>query len=670
MGTRKKTTLRRIALLVGMTFVTGFAVLWPWIRLAPRRFLQLDQYLVYEAGRNTSPIDGVSQEERWREPRSRAELLTRPEHEVVYRRAPHFEVALAPEPAKPKRPPPPSVQFQPGDALHDFIVERSDRFVRPESQKELDEAITAGKAQRVSSFFQQYFGLRRKPFFGELPTSICFESTGGGGGVGRMSRLQVRKGYEWVDASLDTPPGPEAFVVAAAGPENAQRSMYERREPVAHQSDEFWAIVYAGPSRSSPAAFVLDRVEVDHQSVKVSLHRPVASWGTMDSRPYWFFIPLGRLPEGRFLVDVRDADRGEKVCSTTVTLRYATENEEAKQNAEGERQQIEGNRYYERKRQAESHVGGDLQVRLERLAEYLADANVTSADRALLLDDVKKLGASVDWLQNVYKVPNHDRRRLAEAEDGVSPDLAAIDLTWDYHKEPWRPANISLKNVWLCDGTDADWFVNKHYRRVPEFEGALAATDPTPVQQKIREIWKALEERAAERGVILSTLAVGGSINEALDATHQYLVDGVEPARTAAADKPIWVAFVARRSFLVRQVLTRYYEDKYSKTKRTEFMVLASAFLNEKAEDAAPVTFGLIELGFQPAGHSVGIPFSCRSICGRGIETQSMELVDAMPPQMLYSDFCGYLPYGTHIQIDPVPSNNAGSSSDEETENQ
>jgi hypothetical protein len=88
-------------------------------------------------------------------------------------------------------------------------------------------------------------------------------------------------------------------------------------------------------------------------------------------------------------------------------------------------------------------------------------------------------------------------------------------------------------------------------------------------------------------------------------------------------------------------------------------MALASAYLSDKAEDAAPVTFGLIELGPAPAVDSIGIPFTCRSICGRGIAAQGQELVDAMPPQMLYSDFCHYLSYGTGIRLDAAPEGDA-----------
>jgi hypothetical protein len=166
MDTKRKRSWRRWLIIAGVLLLIGIWAIWPRLRTIPSRFGQLDKYLVYEAGRKVSPIPGVRTDEPWRAPRSRTELLSRPEHEVRYLTVTTTEVAQAQQPARRAHRLLPEVRFQAGDSLRDFVVEQADRYVHPESQEELEKALAADKAERASSFFQRPW---RRKTAGSLP---------------------------------------------------------------------------------------------------------------------------------------------------------------------------------------------------------------------------------------------------------------------------------------------------------------------------------------------------------------------------------------------------------------------------------------------------------------------------------------------------------------------
>jgi len=283
------------------------------------------------------------------------------------------------------------------------------------------------------------------------------------------------------------------------------------------------------------------------------------------------------------------------------------------------------------------------------LAEYVASADLSPADSERLSRDVFELGQAVDWRRSPDNEERGTPRRLAPPEPGQIPKWPNFIPPWEAQRTPWKPAKISLDKVWLCDAP-AQVSATEAYRRIPEFEGALTAANPTPAQRKIQKIIAVLETQASERSTQMKTLVVAGDIHEALDAAHRYYVEGIEPTRQASAGQDIWAVFVARRSFVVREFLTRYYEEQ--NWRRTEFMVLVSAYLSDQREEAAPVTFGLIELGPQPAGHSIGVSYNCRSACGSGLAALGNQLVETTLPEMLLSNYRNYVPNGSYIEIE------------------
>ena len=170
---------------------------------------------------------------------------------------------------------------------------------------------------RGRAYFTGWFR-HNKPYYGELPIWLCNQGTSLGFDP---RRLQIRKDFRVVDAYLEIPNHPQVTVVAGSGIWDAQRAAYFEEQPIAFNFAEYWAVVYAGTSGSTPAAFLLDRVTIDEKEAVVVIDRPPRGSSTADSHPYWFFIPLGQLPDGPYKVAVRNASTGDIDSETTATLR-------------------------------------------------------------------------------------------------------------------------------------------------------------------------------------------------------------------------------------------------------------------------------------------------------------------------------------------------------------
>jgi hypothetical protein len=167
-----------------------------------------------------------------------------------------------------------------------------------------------------------------------------------------------------------------------------------------------------------------------------------------------------------------------------------------------------------------------------------------------------------------------------------------------------------------------------------------------------------LTENSKERNAILKSLPAKGSIHDALDTAFETIVNKREPDRNFSPDDETWAVFIAKRSFVIRNIQMRSYEDQHSKNTRTEYLVHATAYLaaaDGVAVDAqAPVTFALIPLGKQNSD-SVGVNFDCDAISSRNITTGEPAFLDALPPEQLFIDYAHYLGSSTGFRIKPTP---------------
>ena len=164
-----------------------------------------------------------------------------------------------------------------------------------------------------------------KSFYGEIPREWCFREYETESGP--HSQLQVWKNFALVNLYLNAPKSPAVFVVAASGASNAQVAACEptRMDPVAYPGEQFWAVVFAGRGGSGPTQYLLDRATVDKNSARILVSHPPVSYSTADVHEYWFFIPLGRINEGDYPIEVRLAKDDSLIASAKSKLRYATE---------------------------------------------------------------------------------------------------------------------------------------------------------------------------------------------------------------------------------------------------------------------------------------------------------------------------------------------------------
>lgn len=539
------------------------------------------------------------------------------------------------------------VSFVSGDKLGDFVIDSGEAFACPESREQLDKAIQSGAAMRASEFFARRDILPR-PFFGELPVALCSRAS---------DQLEVRKDFNWTNIQIKSPKQPEIFIVSAGSADNARRAMYEQAPPISYGQAPYWAVVYAGTTGSSPAAFVVDRVTIQRESAEILLYRPANGAMTRDMSPYWFCIPLGCLPDGSYTVNLRDANRDEVIATASVALRRATAKETEARNSAGANDQKLAARYFDKLKDEEHEDGAALQVHLERLAEFVHSADLTPTARTLLSSDIEHLGISARWeIMGMYwgMSNRQPHRELADSTPGKVPGLEVRRNSFDDSPE-WQPSKMQLSDIWLCDGTDAAWYASATYRNVPEFNGALTAENPSPVQQKIARIWAAIQAKGEDRnGLMYAAFPAAGTIDDAIGTAYDVLVNGKTAVKTFSANDPMWAVLLARRSFLIRSISTRSLEDEIDHSKRMEFFVHTSAYIG-KADDIkepAPVTFALIPLGKPKGVQSVGVTYGCQSICGKPV-TAGADPVYAIPPEMVLTDYGHCLSVGTGFAVTP-----------------
>jgi hypothetical protein len=333
-------------------------------------------------------------------------------------------------------------------------------------------------------------------------------------------------------------------------------------------------------------------------------------------------------------------------------LRRATEAEIEKRGAEATELVAAANRRTAEWEKSERVNGATLQLALERLAEFIHSADLSHEDRQLLSKDVARLGGAADWSRNLDISRRYSQRKLAPATPGEPVEPTVGLNPWIAKSADWLPAEIPLNKIWLCDGTNADWYAAVFYQNVPEFNNALTAESPSEAQQKIRDIWRSLAGASKEWRAALRSIPVKGTFDEALDTAHEFFVQGKAHDKTFKPDDEIWLVFVAQQSFLIRQISTRTYTDQYSKATRTEYVVHVSVYIGDEDDvaDRPPVTFALIPLGRQNAD-SVGVMFSCMSICGRKAGSNEPELVDTKLPNSAFDEYRTWLPQLTGFRV-------------------
>ncbi|MCA9257652.1 MAG: hypothetical protein KDA61_00575 [Planctomycetales bacterium] len=325
--------LRRRALVVVGCFaiVFGGILAYPTIKSWPARLGPLDAYVVYDASDGETTVDS-SRIGRWRSARSRLELLSRGEHEIIFP-VQRFEPRTIAVYATVKLPPQ-VIQSQvvvsdtivaADDLLQDFVVEHDDHFAFPNDREELQQAVQNGTANRFVGI--QRIAQLSKPFYGSLPRYLIY-------GEQLENIERSRHGWRNFDAArpafvsrfarMLAPDRPQVTLTSASNAIEAHE-LTLLNEPVLIRRPRrpFWAIVYVG----KPTPYLIDRVTITPQAAEIRIVAAEAVGAAYSELvPGWVYAPLGQLPTGDYRAVVRDLETGEEIVSGSAEVKEGEAN--------------------------------------------------------------------------------------------------------------------------------------------------------------------------------------------------------------------------------------------------------------------------------------------------------------------------------------------------------
>jgi hypothetical protein len=72
-----------------------------------------------------------------------------------------------------------------------------------------------------------------------------------------------------------------------------------------------WLVAYLGVGHSSPPAYVIKAVSVNGPRIRIAYHVPRPTTATRDIHPYYCWVPLGKLSDGLYKLELYDTDLKE-----------------------------------------------------------------------------------------------------------------------------------------------------------------------------------------------------------------------------------------------------------------------------------------------------------------------------------------------------------------------
>jgi hypothetical protein len=153
--------------------------------------------------------------------------------------------------------------------------------------------------------------------FGREQMSIAYRDEGGqrkytnkyGGYLAQI--LETISGHGASNVFLADAPDIDGAVGAAAGSIIGGRSA-DRPIPL-NQSNRptgnYWLVAYLGVGSSSGPAFIVDKATVQGAKIRLSYHNPKLTTATADIVPYLYWVPLGKLADGTYDLELYDSGR-------------------------------------------------------------------------------------------------------------------------------------------------------------------------------------------------------------------------------------------------------------------------------------------------------------------------------------------------------------------------
>jgi hypothetical protein len=91
------------------------------------------------------------------------------------------------------------------------------------------------------------------------------------------------------------------------------------------KGEGIWVCAFLGNSSTTPPAFALRRIEVDGPVVRVVFYKPRRLFISCDFSPFVVWANLGKLPPGKYRVELVDGDQDDEVVVSRKVTVKATE---------------------------------------------------------------------------------------------------------------------------------------------------------------------------------------------------------------------------------------------------------------------------------------------------------------------------------------------------------
>jgi hypothetical protein len=72
-------------------------------------------------------------------------------------------------------------------------------------------------------------------------------------------------------------------------------------------------VAYLGNAHSDPLRWIVEGAAMDRGKIRLTYREPQSFIGTADSYPYFYWVPLGKVPPGVYQVELFDS--GEKAVT-------------------------------------------------------------------------------------------------------------------------------------------------------------------------------------------------------------------------------------------------------------------------------------------------------------------------------------------------------------------
>lgn len=88
-----------------------------------------------------------------------------------------------------------------------------------------------------------------------------------------------------------------------------------------------WLLVYLGTSSSEPPFWLFESIAITGMNIRVTYKNNESNMGgTNDEVPYLYWVPLGDLPAGGYVLELFDANQKEVTLARRVTVAYEKPN--------------------------------------------------------------------------------------------------------------------------------------------------------------------------------------------------------------------------------------------------------------------------------------------------------------------------------------------------------